>query len=331
MHAISASYRHIATHASCRVRTARRRLRRPTIAPRIVLHVLVGALTLVSAQALLKPLSKSWGEVLAVSAVHADRTTGSSTIAAPALSSGAEGAAQTPTRIDILSDLSVTMGRPAAPATIPWLGIAGQGANRRSEPNRSRPPVGELKAGTPVEVVNWVAGEEVESHNNTWAELADGTYVFSTALRRNALAAPPAPPTDAPPAGRWIDVNLTEQVATAYDGQTAVRTVLISTGRPGWETPTGVFPILRRVETDTMDGATLVGQGPNGAGADYKVEDVRHVQYFTHDGAAIHENFWRRPATFGMPGSHGCIGMMPADAAWFWSWAEVGTPLLIHE
>ena len=80
-----------------------------------------------------------------------------------------------------------------------------------------------------------------------------------------------------------------------------------------------------------MDGATLVGQGPNGAGASYKVEYVRFVQYFTGDGAAIHENYWRRPATFGMPGSHGCIGMAPADAAWFWEFATVGTPLVIHE
>ena len=52
---------------------------------------------------------------------------------------------------------------------------------------------------------------------------------------------------------------------------------------------------------------------------------------FTDDGAAIHENYWRRPATFGMPGSHGCIGMAPADAAWFWDFSAVGTPLVIHE
>jgi lipoprotein-anchoring transpeptidase ErfK/SrfK len=232
---------------------------------------------------------------------------------------------------DPLGELGTTMGRPVDAGRTSWRGVAGQDMNLRSEPNRSKPPVGALKAGTPVQVVRWVTGEEIEPANDTWAELADGTYVFSTSLRRAPVQATPALPADAPTGGRWIDVNLTEQVATAYDGREAVKSVLVSTGRPGWDTPVGTFPVLRRKEKDTMDGATLAGQGPNGAGATYKVENVRWVQYFTSDGAAIHENYWRRPATFGMPGSHGCIGMTPSDAAWFWDFATVGTPVVVHE
>jgi len=230
-----------------------------------------------------------------------------------------------------MTDLSSSIGRTAAPAVTIWRGIAGQEVNRRSEPNRSKPPVGTLAAGAPVEVVQWVSGEQVEPRNDAWAELSDGSYVFSTSLRRTGEVAPTALPAGAPTTGRWIDVNLTQQIATAYDGTTPQRSALVSTGQPGWDTPVGTFPVLRRLEKDTMDGTTLVGQGPDGAGSDYKVENVRYVQYFTNDGAAIHENYWRRPATFGMPGSHGCIGMAPADAVWFWSYATVGTPLVIHE
>ena len=230
-----------------------------------------------------------------------------------------------------MGDLSATLGRRVEPGLTSWRGLAGTEVNLRSQPNRSKPPVGLLKAGTPVEVVRWVTGEEVETVNDTWAELADGTYVFSTSLRRVPTTSAPALPAAAPAEGHWVDVNLTEQIATAYDGREVIRIALVSTGRPGWETPVGTFPVLRRVEKDTMDGSTLVGQGPRGAGADYKVENVRYVQYFTDDGAAIHENYWRRPATFGMPGSHGCIGMTPGDAAWFWDFAALGTPLVIHE
>jgi lipoprotein-anchoring transpeptidase ErfK/SrfK len=337
MNATSHSRRHVIIQAHrYQARPIWRGIRRPSVTPRVVLHLLVGALALVSAQALLKPLSRSWEAAMTAPVAYADQqASGPATIVAPSLSTGATAPAQpvqqSPGRSDVITDLSSTIGQTGAPVVTTWRGIAGQDVNRRAAPNRSKPPVGNLKAGTPVEVVNWVAGEEVESHNDTWAELADGTYVFSTSLRRAAAGAAPALTADAPTEGRWIDVNLTEQIATAYEGRTAVRSALVSSGRPGWDTPVGVFPVLRRLEKDTMDGATLVGQGPNGSGASYKVENVRYVQYFTSDGAAIHENYWRRPATFGMPGSHGCIGMAPADAVWFWEFATVGTPLVIHE
>ena len=245
----------------------------------------------------------------------------------------------------VLDSLSATIGsrpadatvaaQPASPAngsgTNVWEGTAAEGAYVRRAPERAGAPVRQLKAGEAIEVMRWVTGEEVEPNNTTWAELSDGTFVFSTLLRRAPLSEPPARPADAPESGRWIDVNLTEQVATAYDGATAIRMVLISAGRPGWDTPTGTFSIGRRAEKDTMDGSTLIGQGPNGQGATYKIENVKHVQYFTSDGAAIHENTWRQAGTFGIPGSHGCIGMTPADAAFFWTFATHGTPVVIHE
>ena len=209
-----------------------------------------------------------------------------------------------------------------------WRGTAGQEAYMRAAPSRSAARVGTLAAGQSVEVVRWVSGDQVEPDNSTWADLG-GRYVFSTLLRSQPLGGPP-PPTAAPRRGRWIDVNLTLQAATAYEGAGPVRSVRISTGRPGWETPRGLFTVQRRVENETMDGTTLLGQGPRGEGASYKVEHVRWTQYFTPDGSAIHENYWRNPATFGMPGSHGCIGMASADAAWFWDFAQIGTPLVIH-
>lgn len=324
---------------------ARRRRRTAIIGPKLVIHLLVGALALLTAEALadgsLGLLDMPQGST---QIVHAEQSsTTPATVSRLALSTSAPATtaasapateATVPAPTGVLNDLGSTIGRrvePTQPGQTVWHGAAGLDMNLRSQPNRSKPPVGTLKAGTPVTVVRWVTGEEIEPANDTWAELADGTYVFSTSLRRAPVEKPPALPADAPTEGRWIDVNLTEQVATAYEGREAVKSVLVSTGRPGWDTPVGTFPVLRRLEKDTMDGATLAGQGPNGVGATYKVENVRWVQYFTPDGSAIHENYWRRPATFGMPGSHGCIGMAPEDSRWFWDFATVGTPVVIHE
>jgi lipoprotein-anchoring transpeptidase ErfK/SrfK len=325
----------------CSRQSIRRQQQAPTVSSKLVLHLLVGAVALLSAQTITSTTVMTSTRVPGGALIaYAEQSTGTtSTVSAPALSSGPSSTASTArttpsnasTSEGVMGDLSATMGRRVEPGLTSWRGVAGAEVNLRSKPNRSKPPVGTLKAGTPVEVVRWVTGEEVETANDTWAELADGTYVFSTSLRRLPTTAAPALPEGAPTEGRWVDVNLTEQIATAYDGREVVRIALVSTGRPGWETPVGTFPVLRRVEKDTMDGSTLVGQGPRGTGADYKVENVRYVQYFTNDGGAIHENYWRRPATFGMPGSHGCIGMTPADAAWFWQFATTGTPLVIHE
>jgi lipoprotein-anchoring transpeptidase ErfK/SrfK len=215
-------------------------------------------------------------------------------------------------------------------ASVVWQGTAARDGFIRAAPQRGAPVVGELAPGQPVQVVRWVNGQEVEKENSAWAELSEGRYVYSSLLRSKPVEGAPPAPADAPQSGRWIDVNLTLQIATAYEAATPIKSVLVSSGRPGWETAGGVFEIQRRKDKGTMDGSTLVGQGPDGRGASYKIENVRWIQYFSGDGSAIHENYWRNPARFGIPSSHGCIGMLPADAAWFWDFASVGTPVVIH-
>jgi lipoprotein-anchoring transpeptidase ErfK/SrfK len=233
--------------------------------------------------------------------------------------------------IDLAGGTTVGVAPPVpAAAALTWRGSAGRDGYVRAGPTRSAARVGELQPGQSVEVLRWVGGEEVEKENTTWADLGGGRFVYSALLRSQAVAATPHPPADAPRSGRWIDVNLTLQVSTAYDGERPLRSALVSTGRPGWETPRGTFSVQRRVPKETMDGSTLLGQGPGGAGATYRVENVHWTQYFTADGAAIHENYWRNPALFGIPSSHGCIGMRPADAAWFWEFATIDTPIVIH-
>ena len=53
--------------------------------------------------------------------------------------------------------------------------------------------------------------------------------------------------SEAAAAERWIDVDLSDQTATAYVGWTPVYVASVSTGKPGWQTPTGTFYIWRRV------------------------------------------------------------------------------------
>ena len=224
---------------------------------------------------------------------------------------------------------ATTSAPSAASSTTMWQGEVRRAANVRREPNTRAAVVREVTPGTPVSVQRWVAGELIEPDNPTWAQIAPGEYIYAMSLRPLALPTPVTRP-DMAGAGKWIDVDVTRQVATAYEGATPVHSTFASTGRPDWETPLGTWRIQRRVADETMDGASLAGQGPDGKGATYHVEHVRYTQYFTSDGSAIHENSWRDPATFGIPGSHGCVGLVPTEAAWFWTWATTGTQVVVH-
>jgi lipoprotein-anchoring transpeptidase ErfK/SrfK len=128
---------------------------------------------------------------------------------------------------------------------------------------------------------------------------------------------PPAeePDDPAPQDGRWIDVDLSEQALTAYEGSIPVRSTLVSTGLPNTPTPVGQFSIWIKLRYDDM------------AGPGYYIEDVPYVMYF-HQGYGLHGVTWH--GNFGHPMSHGCVNLPTAEAAWLFDWAEVGTVVVIH-
>jgi lipoprotein-anchoring transpeptidase ErfK/SrfK len=210
-----------------------------------------------------------------------------------------------------------------------WRGkVVVGGANLRSAPKAQAPVVGQLPAGSPLIVSAWVEGDQVVADNPAWAQVNDQTFIYSAEIRPVDLPSAPPVPVDAPTSGRWVDVNLTQQVAVAYDGRTLVRMARTSTGRPGFETTPGTYSILRRVASETMTSAGVVGA--NGQSASYSVPHVRWTQYFSSDGKALHENYWKPSDQFGIPSSHGCAGLLSADAQFFWDWASVGTPVVVH-
>ena len=210
-----------------------------------------------------------------------------------------------------------------------WAGYAASEANLRGGPSTDYPVSGQLQEGEPVKVLRWINGQEVETQNPVWADLGSGRYIYSSNLRSNAVPSLP-PAIGTPLRGRWLDVNLTLQIMTAYEGARPMRSFLVSSGRPGWVTPLGTFAVMRRVENETMDGGTLIGQGPGGAGDTYHITDVLWTQYFSPLGDAIHTNYWKAPNQFGIPTSHGCLGMPESDARWVWNFATVGTPVVTH-
>ena len=183
-----------------------------------------------------------------------------------------------------------------------------------------------LRPGESVVVNASLHGEDGE----LWYRTEEGDYVAAGAVSFTPrptlpVLAPTVPVRTFP--GRWLDVSLTEPARlTAYEGTSPVRTMLVIKGVGRFQTPTGVFSIVRRVANETMDSASI-GIPRNGRGG-YYLKNVLFTQYFTAAGHSLHYNWWS--SMFGYSGSHGCLGLSYADSAFLWGWATTGTPVSIH-
>ena len=203
-----------------------------------------------------------------------------------------------------------------------WEGAVLGDTNLRQSPDTRGSTVRTINSGSPVVVVDWVEGEAVVENQITWAKLEDGTFVYARNIARAAPVEPPPLPADAPSNGRWIDIHLAQQLMVAYEGREPVRTVVMTSGMPGWETPNGWFAINHRVANETMESGSI------GAENFYVLKNVLFTQYFTDRGHALHFAWWKNEETIGRPGSHGCINLLLDDAQFFWDWADIGTPVI---
>ena len=136
---------------------------------------------------------------------------------------------------------------------------------------------------------------------------------------------PPTPvPTDIPYveptaggdfSGRWIDIDLTNQMLYAYEDNTLVNSFLVSTGVAAHPTVTGQYYIYVKYVSTLMTGPG------------YYLPDVPYTMYF-YEGYGIHGTYWHN--NFGNPMSHGCVNMRTSEAEWMFNWASVGTLVNIH-
>ena len=132
---------------------------------------------------------------------------------------------------------------------------------------------------------------------------------------------PVVPPANNPPppaenaGGKRFLVDLSDQMLYAYEGDTLVRSTLVSTGT--WRTPTvtGTFYIYARYASTRM-------RGPG-----YDLANVPFTQYF-YKGYGLHGTYWHN--NFGTPMSHGCVNMPTPEAEWAFNWATFGTPVIVQ-
>jgi hypothetical protein len=146
-----------------------------------------------------------------------------------------------------------------------------------------------------------------------YATDAGGLALEASALR---IAMPRTRPAEVGSSEKWIHVALSRQVLVAYEGDTPVFATLVSSGKSGHETPTGVFRIQHKHVSTTMAGEDPV-EGR------YEVEEVPWTMYYDR-GYALHGAYWHDE--FGHVRSHGCTNLAPADARWLLLWTDPPLP-----
>ena len=95
-------------------------------------------------------------------------------------------------------------------------------------------------------------------------------------------------PRIAPQGPVLVFVDLSKQLATVYRNGVRIGVSTVSTGKPGHETPTGVFTILQK---DAKHRSSLYHDAP-----------MPYQQRLTWDGVALHAG-----GLPGYPESHGCV------------------------
>lgn len=156
-------------------------------------------------------------------------------------------------------------------------------------------------------------------------DYADELFFTPTPTPTMTPTPAPAPTEPRPDLGSaYIEVDLTTQHLYVWENGANIFDVATSTGRPGWETPTGVWYIHTYIELQDMEGG-----GPKGSPDYYFQPDVPWVMYFDYNGDAIHGVYWHNH--FGLAAtSHGCVGVPVWAAKWIWDWSNLGTPVWIH-
>jgi len=115
-------------------------------------------------------------------------------------------------------------------------------------------------------------------------------------------------PSGVPANGKWIHVDLGEQTLVAYQGDKPVYATLISSGKEGYEPPTGLFEVQQKYISTTMNATDPID-------GFYEVEEV-------------HGAYWH--TDFGKVRSHGCTNIAPVDARWLYYWSEPEVPAAWH-
>ena len=153
-----------------------------------------------------------------------------------------------------------------------------------------------------------------EGDDEVWYRIGIDQWVHSEFVR---LFTTTPRPEGVGPNDKWIEIRLTEQTVIAYEGDTPVLATLSSTGRPRFETTTGLYQVWSTLREGPMEWDNSVPP--------YSLANIPWIMYFNGD-QALHNSYWHDE--YGIVRSAGCVNLSPHDAHWLFHWAFPDRPNL---
>ena len=132
------------------------------------------------------------------------------------------------------------------------------------------------------------------------------------------------------PAGHVVTLALAAQEMVFYEDGCVVSATPATTGRPELRTPTGHFAIFAKYSPFVFHSPW-----PPGSPFWYPTSPVSFAMEFAGGGFFIHDAPWEPDSQLGpgsengMGASHGCVHIPLAVMSWLYSWAPIGTPVIV--
>jgi lipoprotein-anchoring transpeptidase ErfK/SrfK len=105
-----------------------------------------------------------------------------------------------------------------------------------------------------------------------------------------------------------------------------LRTIPVTTGKPGFETRSGTKVLMTKERSRVMDAAT---GGTSEDSPEYYRVTAEYAMRMTYTGEFMHAAPWSTGSQGSANVSHGCVGMSTADGEWWWNQNEIGDVVIV--
>lgn len=222
-------------------------------------------------------------------------------------------------------------------AATTWAGHTTDWSNVRTAPSASSTRITTYSPDTNVTVYASVSGQTVNPGNSIWYRVSGlssaARFIYSGLVARGSVSNGGGNP---PSTGKAIIVSLSKQWIYVYQNGKELKNGPATTGQPALPTPTGTYHIFQKLHP-----TTFISGWPKSSPYYYPPTHITYALQWRAGGFYLHDSYWRSvfgpgtnvwhydPVGGWLTGTHGCVTMPFSMIQWIYTWADIGTTVII--